>query len=212
MGTTKIKTQSEPAQPADAGNDPSYRGIVLALAGLLVLQTAAVAVWQRWFRHQAAPAGQSQDVIAHMQQDVRERRYDDAVQAGLSALKNLPSDDAVLQQIGLVYLRRAQIEGAPERWSDQAAAYAERALTADPGDQVNLYSSARSLEIAGDFSAARRCAYYARSAALLEKRLPLLTGDQLIMNGRPAKPDALRRENDFLMGRVKMKSKKNGCP
>ena len=132
--------------------------------------------------------------------------------SGLSALKNLPGDDAILQQIAVVYLRRAQIEGDQQRWAAQAAEYAEKALAAHPGDQINLYSSARAFEIAADFSAARRCEYYARSAALLQQRLPLLVGEHLTMNGRPAPPEPLRQENEFLLARVKMKSKKNGCP
>jgi len=96
---------------------PGYRGLILALAALLFLQIAAFAVWQRWFRNELPPsAGLSESAVARMQQDLRERRYDEAVQTGLSALKNLPSDDLVLQQIAVVYLRRAQLEGDQERW------------------------------------------------------------------------------------------------
>jgi hypothetical protein len=207
------KTKIAPGKTTDVAAEPSYRSVILGLAVLLLLQVAGVAVWQKWFTHESPiPAGDSQDVIARMQEDVRERRYDDAVQVGLSSLKNLPSDDVVLQQIGIVYLRRAQIEGQPERWVAQAAEYTEKALSVNPGDQVNLYSSARALEIAGDFSAARRCAYYARSATLLEQRLPLLTGDHLMMNGQPAAAEPLRQENDSLLTRVRTKIKKNGCP
>lgn len=192
--------------------EPSYRGLIVGLAGLFLLQVLGVAVWQRWFRHEAAlPEQAQQNVILRMGEYVRERRYDDAVQAGLSSLKGEPGDDVVLQQIAVVYLRRAQIEGEPERWAPQAADYAEKALAAHPGEEVNLYSSARAFEIAGDFSAARRCEYYARSAILLQERTPLLAGERAMMNGRLSPAGPLRQENEFLLNRVKAKSANSRC-
>lgn len=191
----------------------SYRGIVIGLAGLLLLQVGLFAAWHTWFRHDVAIASApSGDVIQRMQEFTRQRRYDDAIQLGVKSVHNLPSDYIVLQQIALVCLRQAQIEsGDRENWTRQAVGYADKAIANNPHEQANLYDSARVFEIAGDFSGGSKCSYYGRSAELFQERIPLLIGDQMMVAGKLTPTVALRNEQEYLSGRVKAKMQKNGC-
>jgi tetratricopeptide (TPR) repeat protein len=186
-----------------------YRGVIIALAGLLLLQIAGAAIWYRWFRHDAQ---ESSGVIPRMQELTRERRYDEAVQIGQSALKNISADDGVLQQIALVYLRRAQIEtGDKTQFTGQAVDYSEKALAAKPANQLDFYATARVLDIAGDYSVTLRCEHYERSVSLFEKRLQFLTGESVEVEGKTVPTVQLRQENDYLLQRVKAKMAKAGC-
>jgi hypothetical protein len=189
--------------------ESNYRGLVIALAALLILQIAGAAVWHKWFRRDSDTSG---GVIPRMQELTRERRYDDAVQLGQSDLKNFSGDDTVLQQIALVFLRRAQIEaGDKEQYTAQSVAYAEKALAANPSNQMDLYRTARVFDIAGDYSAELGCEHYKRSVSLFEKRVQFLTGESLEIEGKAVPTQRLRQENDYLLQRVKAKMAKAGC-
>ncbi len=190
----------------------SYRGMVIGLAGLLVLQVGLFAAWHT-LRHDAAgTSAASGDVIQRMQEFTRQRRYEEAVQLGLKSVQKTPSDYTVLQQIAMVYLRQAQIEsGERENWARQAVGYADRAIASNPREQANLYDSARVFEIAGDFSGGLKCSYYGRSLELFQERAPLLTGEQVMIAGKATPTAVLRSEQEFLAGRVKTKMQKSGC-
>ena len=57
-------------------------------------------------------------------------RYDDAVQVGIKALENKPTDEVVYQQIAIVYLVRAgKDEALREQWVSKAIFYTEKALS-----------------------------------------------------------------------------------
>jgi tetratricopeptide (TPR) repeat protein len=190
-------------------SEGSFRGLIAGLAGLLLLQIAGALVWHKWFRHEAS---QSSNVISQMQEYTRERRYDEAVQIGRSALKNTFADDTVLQQIALVYLRRAQIEAGDKSAStSQAVEYSEKALALNPSSLMDLYATARVLDIAGDYSPAKRCELYRRSVSIFEQRMPMLTGESMLVEGKPVPTERLRQENDYLLKRVKGKMVKAGC-
>ena len=187
----------------------SPRGLILTLAAVLLLQFAVATVWHKWFRREADNSG---EVVPRMQELTRERRYDEAVQLGQSTLKNSSADDTVLQQIALVFLRRAQIEaGDREQYTPQSVAYAEKALAANPSNPMDLYATARVLDIAGDYSPAKRCAYYRRSLSIFENRVQFLTGEAMQVEGKTVPSERLRQENDYLLQRVKAKMEKAGC-
>ncbi len=187
----------------------SHRGWILALSALLLLQIATALIWQKWFRRDAPS---TQGVIPRMQQLVRERLYDDAVQLGLSSLNHSPADDSTLQQIAVVFLRRAQIEaGDKERDTAQAVDYAQQALAANPANQANLYGTARVLDIAGDFSAGKRCDYYRRSFALFQQRTHNLEADEILVGSKMVPSAPLRQENEYLRQRVQSKMASGGC-
>jgi hypothetical protein len=187
----------------------SHRGWILALSALLFLQITAALIWQKWFRRESPSI---QGVIPQMQQLVRERLYDDAVQLGLRSLSHSSNDDSTLQQIAVVYLRRAQIEaGNKERDTAQAVDYAQQALAANPANQANLYATARVLDIAGDFSAPKRCDYYRRSLALFQERTQNLEADQIMVGNKMVSTTPLRQENEYLLQRVQSKIAKAGC-
>jgi tetratricopeptide (TPR) repeat protein len=189
--------------------ESKHRGLIIALAGLLLLQIAGAAIWYKWLRHDTQD---SSGVIPRMQEFTRERRYDEAVQIGQRSLNDSSTDDAVLQQIALVYLRRAQIEaGDKAQFTTQAVAYSEKALAANPTNQMNFYATARVLDIAGDYSVALRCEHYKRSVSLFEKREQFLTGESLEVDGKAVPTERLRQENDYLLERVKTKMAKAGC-
>lgn len=187
----------------------NQRGPIAALAGLLLLQVAAAAAWHKWFRHDA---GASLGVVPQMQEYTRERRYDDAIQIGLRSLKHSSADDVILQQIAVVYLRRAQIEsGDQAQYTAQAVEYAEKALAANSTNQLDLYDTARVFDIAGDFSAGKKCDYYKRSVSIFQDRAPLLGGESVSLEGKNVPTAGLRQENGYLLQRVQAKMSKAGC-
>jgi hypothetical protein len=195
-----------------SGNDltgASYRGLIVALAGLVFLQVAVAAAWNKWFRHDAQS---SVGVIPQMQEFTRERRYDDAVELGQYSLRNVPSDDIILQQIALVHLRRAQIEATDkERYTVRAVASAEKALRINPTNQMDIYATARVRDIAGDYSAENRCEHYKRSVLLFESRVQFLTGESMQVEGKAVPTQRLLQENEYLLQRVRAKMSKAGC-
>jgi len=66
--------------------------------------------------------------------------------------------------------------------------YVEKSLFLKPKEKdvagLHLFQHARSFELIGDFSTSGRCTYYERARKLLEDRVTLLQGDQLILEGR----------------------------
>jgi hypothetical protein len=65
----------------------------------------------------------------------KQGRYDDAVQVGMKALENKPTDEVVYQQIAIVYLVRAgKDEALREQWVSQAISYTEKALSLNSKD------------------------------------------------------------------------------
>lgn len=201
--------ESGRGSPMTDQNEPNHRWLILGLACLLLLQVAGAWIWQKWFRHDSAGA---LSVIPHMQELTRERRYDDAINTGLGALKHSSADDTVLQQIALVFLRRAQIEsGDKEQYAARAVGYAEKALAANPTNQADLYGTARVFDIAGDFSASRECEFYRRSIAIFQQRAPLLGGETILVAGKAVPTGPLRQENEHLLQRGKAKMAKAGC-
>lgn len=191
-------------------SESQHRGWILVLAGLLIIQIASAFVWQKWFRHET---GASIGVVPKMQEYTRERRYEEAVRIGLHSLKNVPADDTILQQIAVVYLRRAQIEPDNKaRDAGQAVEYAEKALASNPANQANLYGTARVLDIAGDFSTARKCEFYKRSVSIFQERVSLLQSETISVGDKNMKTAPLKQENEYLLNRVKTKIAKAGCP
>jgi len=133
------------------------------------------------------------DYGSQMIQDTKEGRYDEAVQAGLKALRNAPSDAGVYQQIVVVFLIRAQKDSTQrERWVSQSVSYADKALSADPDNPINVRDLAFDLEKAGDLSSDRSCQYYGRSLDLSKRAAILLESDHITAGGQTYHVDPVR--------------------
>ena len=146
----------------------------------------------------------------------KQGRYDDAIQVGIKALENKPTDEVVYQQIAIVYLIRAgKDEALREQWVSKAISYTEKALSLNSKDRdvagVHVLQEALSFESAGDLSAAERCAYYQREKKLLTDRIPLLQGEQLTIERKAYPLAPLRKENDKILARIEEKRTKAGC-
>jgi hypothetical protein len=156
------------------------------------------------------------DPVSRMVKYTKEGRYDDAIQLGLQSIQNEPSDEALYQQIAIIYLIRANKEpGQREQWVVKAVSYIEKSLLLNSMDKdaagVHLFQDARSFELAGDLSTTGRCVYYGRARKLLEDRIPLLQGDHLTLEGRSFPLGPLRKENEKALSGVKEKATKAGC-
>jgi tetratricopeptide (TPR) repeat protein len=194
----------------------SYVQRAVVLVALAVLFFAAVFFWNH--RVGATGPGQgaviqveSHDVGSQMANCIKKGQYDDAVQIGLQALRNQPSDELILEEIATVYLVRAQKEPEQrEQWVAKAVSYADRALLLNSKDRdaagVHLLHHARSYEMSGDLSASDRCAHYEKALELLEARAPLLQGDHLTLEGKVFPLDPPRKENEKVLAEVKEKS------
>ena len=146
----------------------------------------------------------------------KQGRYDDAIQVGIKALENQPTDEGVYQQIAMVYLIRAgKDEALRERWVSNAVLYTEKALSLNSKDRdvagVLVLQEALSFESAGDLSATERCAYYQRAKKLVTDRTPLLQLEQLTIDGKVYPLAPLRRENDKILARIQEKAAKAEC-
>jgi tetratricopeptide (TPR) repeat protein len=159
---------------------------------------------------------ESQDFGSQMVSYIKQGRYEEAIQVGLHAVQNQPSDEIVYEQIANVYLIRAQKDpDHREEWVTQAISYVEKSLSLNSKDKdlagVHLFQDARSFEVAGDLSTGSRCIYYERARKLLEDRVPLLQGRQLTLEGRIFPLAPLRAENDKILDGVKGKTANAGC-
>jgi tetratricopeptide (TPR) repeat protein len=66
----------------------------------------------------------------------KQGRYDDAIQVGIKALENKPTDEVVYQQIAMVYLIRAgRDEALREQWVSKAISYTDGALSLNSKDR-----------------------------------------------------------------------------
>ncbi|MGA8762834.1 MAG: hypothetical protein WB562_08220 [Candidatus Sulfotelmatobacter sp.] len=199
----------------------SYAQRVVVLVALAVLFVVVVLFWSHRVRASGLGQGaviqvESHDVGSQIANYMKRGQYDDAVQIGLQALRNQPSDELILEEIATVYLVRAQKEPEQrDQWVAKAVSYADRALLLNSKDRdaagVHLLHHARSYEMAGDLSAADRCSHYEKARELLEARTPLLQGDHLSLEGRIFPLDPLRKENEKVLAEVKNKAAKSGC-
>jgi tetratricopeptide (TPR) repeat protein len=155
------------------------------------------------------------DFGSHMAAYTKQGRYDDAVQVGIKALENKPTDEVIYQQIAIVYLIRAgKDEALREQWVSKSISYTEKALSLNSKDRdvagVHVLQEALSFESAGDLSGAERCTYYQRAKKLLTDRIPLLQGEQLTIEAKAYPLGPLRSENGKILARIEEKTKA-GC-
>ena len=158
----------------------------------------------------------AQDIGSEIVKKAQQGRFDEAVQVGLQALHNDPSDEFIYEQIADVYLIRAGKESQhKEQWVLKAAFYTEKALSLNSKDRdaagVHLLQEARSFEVAGDLATAKRCAYYDKARRILESRVPLLQGDQIVIEGKAFPLAPLRKENEKRLADVGAKVANAGC-
>jgi len=181
---------------------------------LVALFAAAFLVWD--YRVKARDKVEPHDFGSQIINYIKQGRYEDAVQVGLHALQNQPSDESVYQQIAVVYFIRAQKDSERrQEWVTTAVSYVEKSLSLNSKDKdvagVHLFQDERSFEMAGDLSTSGRCANYERARKLLEDRVPLLQGDHLTLEGRTYPLAPLRKENDKILAGVEGKATNAGC-
>lgn len=146
----------------------------------------------------------------------KEGRYDEAIQTGLQSLTNESSDEIIYEGIATVYLVRAEKESDKrELWVDNAISYTKKALALNSKEQdaagVHLFQDARAFEVAGDLSTTKKCTYYSCARKILMDRIPLLQGEQLIVEGKPYPLAPLRNENGKRLAEVNAKVAHAGC-
>jgi len=124
----------------------------------------------------------------------KQGRYDEAVQAGLKAVRNTAHDAVVYEQIAMVYLVRAGKDSDKERWTEEAAKYINKAVSAESDNPVNVLDAARSFEMAGDLSIARRCAYYVRAIELSRTVVHVLESEHVSIGGERYSIDPVRKD------------------
>lgn len=124
----------------------------------------------------------------------KQGRYDDAVQAGLGALRNTPHDAGIYEQIAMVYLTRAAIDSGRERWTLEATAYSNKAISADPDNPMIVFDAASVFEKAADLSPAQRCSYYLRAIELSGRLVHLLDSDHVTAGGERYSVDPVRKD------------------
>jgi len=178
---------------------------------LVAVFAAAFLVWD----YRVKKHGKN-DFGSQMVTYTKQGRYEDAIQVGLHALQNQPSDEIIYEGIATIYLVRAQKEpDQREQWVGKAVAYAEKALSLNSRDRdvagVHLFQDGRTFEVAGDLSTSGRCGYFERARKILEGRTLPLQGDQVTLEGRSYPLAPLRRENDKILAGVKEKAANAGC-
>jgi hypothetical protein len=127
----------------------SASGIALLMAGFFSYFGASPT------RQSAITQLESHDFGSQMVNYTKQGRYEDAIQVGLDALENQPSDEGVYQQIADVYFIRAQKDSDRRQgWVTRGVSYVEKSLSLNSKDRdiagVQLFQAARSFEFAGD--------------------------------------------------------------
>jgi tetratricopeptide (TPR) repeat protein len=159
---------------------------------------------------------QNPDFGSEMVKYTKQGRYDEAIQVGLHSIRNQPSDEIIYQEIADVYLIRASKDAEQrEQWLSKAVFYIEKSLSLNSKDRdaagVDLLQHALGFEKIGDLSAVSRCTYYEKARKLLEERISLLEGDQLVLDGKVFQLAPLREENDKRLAEVLASRAKAGC-
>jgi len=154
----------------------------------------------------------SSDVITKMAQDTKQGRYEEAIQAGVNALENKPSDDGILRQIAIIYLVRAEKDAEhSEQWVKQATIFAERSLSIHPAVDIGRYETARIYEHAGDLAKENKCSLYLRALQPLADWTSTLKGETLSVEGKDYPTAPLLREAQSTKDRIEGKQAQSHC-
>lgn len=190
--------------------------MLVAVIGVVPLGWALSCRRSKTLQSVGAEHPSSKDIGLEMAKYMKEGKYDEAIQAAVRSLENKPSDDQTYEGIATVYLVHAQKE--PEACPsciEDALSNAERALALNSKERdpvgVHFLEVARIYEVAGDLSTAKKCTYYERSKQLLETRIPLLQGEQFVLQGKTYPLGPLRKENDNRLDEIRRRMSKGEC-
>lgn len=173
----------------------SLSGIQVQVVTLVIaLALSAVACGKTEKGAITAEQGTPQDFEAQMNEYAKQGRYEDAIRAGLKALRNTPHDAAVHGQIAIVYLARAAKEADKDRWASEAVSHLESAISKEAENPIVLLDAARGFESAGDLSGARKCEFYLRSKEVSQTLDKLLATGHIVVSGEQYSIDSARNE------------------
>ncbi len=169
--------------------------LLLAVAASILLVAGVILLRSRFSLSGKHQQGVSGDYAAQMLQLEKQGRFEEAVQTGLKALRNTPRDAVAHEQIAIAYLMRAGKDSKQrERWTEEAATYIDKALLADPDDPIIIFNEGRNFEIAGDLSTGKRCAYYQRSLALVQRLAQVLDSNHITIGDEKYSVDPVRKD------------------
>jgi hypothetical protein len=185
-------------------------GVIFMRTSLLVtLAVLLLACGRLGAQHQAESKS---DVITKMTQESKEGHYEESIQAGVSALKNEPSDDVILRQIAIIYLLRAEKDREhAEQWVKQADIFADRSLAINPAVDIGRYEAARIYEHSGDLTKEDKCLLYIRALKTLAEWSSTLKGENLTVEGKNFPVAPLRKEADATKSRIEGKQAQSHC-
>jgi tetratricopeptide (TPR) repeat protein len=149
-----------------------------------------------------------------MSEFAKQGQYEEAIDTGLKALKNKPSDRPFYQQISIAYLARAYKEpDQSANLAQQAVEYTEKALAAGGPKKpfIDLIDAEGTYELVGDLSTPQHCLYYQKALGMLNELAPLIAGDEVVA-GREAVPLApIRANRERVLNRLNGKIAAAGC-
>jgi hypothetical protein len=120
-----------------------------------------------------------------MAQDTMQGHYEESIKMGMSALENRPTDDAILRQIAIIYLLRADNDREhADRWVKQAKIFADKSIAINPTIDVGRYEAARIYEHSGDLAKEGKCSLYVRALKTLAEWKSTLKVENLTVDGK----------------------------
>jgi len=180
------------------------RPILLATVTVLLLACGRVGA-----QHTEANGS---DVITRMTQESKQGHYEEAIQMGLNALENKPSDDAILRQVAIINLLRADKDREhADQWVKQAVSAADKSLAINPVIDIGRYEAARIYEHSGDLAKRERCSLYLRALKTLAEWSSTLKGENLTVDGKDFPVAPLRKEADATKARIEGKQTQSHC-
>ncbi|HYL85808.1 MAG TPA: hypothetical protein VE263_16385 [Candidatus Angelobacter sp.] len=154
----------------------------------------------------------STDVITKMTQESKQGHYEQAIQIGLNALENKPSDDAILRQVAIINLMRAEKDRErADQWVKQAITSADKSVAINPVVDIGRYEAARIYEHSGDLAKENKCSLYGQALKTLAEWSSTLKGESITVEGKDFPVAPLRKEADATKARIEGKQAQSHC-
>lgn len=153
------------------------------------------------------------ELAERIHKELKAHHYDEAIRLATSALQENPSHGAIANQISLVYIERATYDSNDrQRWLALATQFADKAIAANPADDLSRFDAARAYESAGDLSASSsRCPFFDTAAKLFEQLATAAVTHSTDSKGESIDAPGLQSGGKQGLQRVRGKQMKAGC-
>jgi hypothetical protein len=154
------------------------------------------------------------EIGAEITRLTQQRRYDEAVNLGLSGITGKPEDAALYRSIAVVYTVRAQSDPQNrERWLQSAVELIDKSLSFSTPDPLDKSAGAQAFETIGDLSEDKSCQLYKRAESLWKEAAAEAEDHPTVtMGSQVVSTASIKQTAETEIGRISSKRKARNCP